>query len=399
MIALLLIASARADGASVRWCATSGAERFESEEFALHVAAAFAGWEAASPCTALVDQQESACDGADAEVIRFVFGAAGRELGGEPSAILNDDGVEVAYDEAVLWATDEEILAGDCTTELSVDRRLALDIGRLLGLATVSSGAGVMVDDDAACVASRWTSDDLFVLSNELGPFRPTLSTVPDPSEGTPPLEVCFQLATGTSDYPIDSAGSVEWDFGDTQTSTELAPCHTYTDAPGIYTVVPTWSWPESCGGWVMDRPQTTVTVCEREAGLVDTDSDGFPACLDCDDSDASVYPGALEIPNDGRDQDCDGTDTTDGTTAEGCDLDGDGYDALFCGGPDCNDADSTVYPSAVEIAGDNLDQDCDGYDEAQIKWTGGGALCGVAGRAPRPALALALLALARRRR
>ena len=32
-------------------------------------------------------------------------------------------------------------------------------------------------------------------------------------------------------------------------------------------------------------------------------------------------------------------------------------------GGEDCDDAESTVYPGASEIAGDGIDQDCDGSD------------------------------------
>jgi hypothetical protein len=40
-----------------------------------------------------------------------------------------------------------------------------------------------------------------------------------------------------------------------------------------------------------------------------DADDDGFVAADDCDDSDASVFPGATDVPGDGVDQDCDGRD------------------------------------------------------------------------------------------
>ncbi len=46
-----------------------------------------------------------------------------------------------------------------------------------------------------------------------------------------------------------------------------------------------------------------------------------------------------------------------------GCDADGDGYDALRCGGNDCDDTDGSIHPRAGDTYGDGLDEDCDGMD------------------------------------
>ena len=74
--------------------------------------------------------------------------------------------------------------------------------------------------------------------------------------------------------------------------------------------------------------PGATFTVCDfgtdcSDCGArYDADGDGFyddegtvpldtNLILDCDDTEATTYPGAPEITNDGIDQDCDGVDAT----------------------------------------------------------------------------------------
>ncbi len=69
----------------------------------------------------------------------------------------------------------------------------------------------------------------------------------------------------------------------------------------------------------------------------VDGDGDGFTADMDCDDSDATIYPGAVDKCLDGIDQDCNGKDRTKGkgcprregkgkTCSDGVDNDQDGF-------------------------------------------------------------------------
>jgi hypothetical protein len=87
-------------------------------------------------------------------------------------------------------------------------------------------------------------------------------------------------------------------------------------------------------------------------AGLVDGDGDGFAEADDCDDGRAWVYPGAPEIPGNGVDEDCDGTDLPDD--------DGDGHVPTAAGGDDCDDTDPYAYAGALDAC-DPVDQDCDG--------------------------------------
>jgi hypothetical protein len=114
------------------------------------------------------------------------------------------------------------------------------------------------------------------------------------------------------------------------------------------------------------DPEAPVTTACVAPAGHVADDTD-------CDDGQATVFPGAAEVC-DGLDNDCDGTVDEDATAATFYrDGDGDGagdplVTATGCAPPagyvltggDCDDADPARHPSAAEAC-DTVDNDCDG--------------------------------------
>jgi F0F1-type ATP synthase epsilon subunit len=143
----------------------------------------------------------------------------------------------------------------------------------------------------------------------------------------------------------------------------------------------------EDGDGWGAGEP---VSVCPEEAGYADRAGD-------CADQAAAVNPGAVEVPYDGVDNDCDAATRDDDLDGDGlfgaadcddtdpsvggrvgrfADEDGDGWGA---GEPvsvcpeeagyadragDCADQAAAVNPGAVDVPDDDVDQDCDGADD-----------------------------------
>ncbi|RME24171.1 MAG: hypothetical protein D6806_10000, partial [Deltaproteobacteria bacterium] len=125
----------------------------------------------------------------------------------------------------------------------------------------------------------------------------------------------------------------------------------------------------ENCGGCGIacdpgEQCSDSACLCP------DADGDGFDTCdaaaahddgkpADCDDSDSSVNPVALEVCGNLSDEDCSGG-------LDDVDSDGDGFVAAAdaagnaCGGDDCDDTDEAVNPAAIESC-NLVDDDCDG--------------------------------------
>ena len=138
----------------------------------------------------------------------------------------------------------------------------------------------------------------------------------------------------------------------------------------------------EGCADWYQDsdgdgygNPAVSTNSIVQPVGYVDNS-------IDCDDTDAAVNPGVMEVCNDGIDNDC------DGETDEGCitwyqDNDGDGWgnpavsehaDSQPAGyvenAGDCDDNNPAIHPGVPEVCGDGLDNNCSGgVDEGCMAW------------------------------
>ena len=125
------------------------------------------------------------------------------------------------------------------------------------------------------------------------------------------------------------------------------------------------------------DCTDPTDYNCDGSTGYADADGDGWAACEDCDDTDASINADGTERC-DGADNDCDGDvdeDEAVDTATWYADADGDSFGdpastAQACDQPsgyvsatyatDCDDTDSAVHPAAAEDC-DGVDDNCDG--------------------------------------
>lgn len=131
---------------------------------------------------------------------------------------------------------------------------------------------------------------------------------------------------------------------------------------------------------WVFLCLNTAACVSTSEDNLqpgqvntiLDEDGDGVAFADDCDDQDASVAPGLLEICDE-RDNDCDGDVDEGVSTTFYTDADGDGFgdpalpveacrqpEGVAANNQDCDDQDADVRPDQVIDRCDGRDEDCD---------------------------------------
>lgn len=253
------------------------------------------------------------------------------------------------------------------TTAILVAKAGCARLGREVGVASVIAALGLLVGLGTGCSMSHGTSGvdrDGDGHDSDVDCNDEDASIYPGAPEGARFPDCC---ATPAIDYDCDGMPLIcscnpipDWD-GDGYLSHEDCNDGDASIYPGAFE--------DECATDGIDRNCDGVPpgpVCNF---LPDADGDGYFAGDDCDDSDARVNPGATDdVCPDGVDQDCDGEDAPPDPLilCTSADADGDGVVRFY----DCDDSDPNVHPGARELdtdCADGIDQNCDGVDNGII--------------------------------
>jgi hypothetical protein len=134
-------------------------------------------------------------------------------------------------------------------------------------------------------------------------------------------------------------------------------------------------TWYKDSDGDGYGDPNDSIEAESQPSGYVSDDSD-------CDDNNVDIHPDAIEVCNDGIDQNCDGD--TDCPIWH-IDNDGDGYGnpdisikspaqpaGYVSDATDCDDNNGDINPGKSENCNDNIDNDCNGaVDDEDLECRG----------------------------